>query len=179
MNQSRYICVSRDAGITWKVVFDVKKLNPNPDDNNIDYTVKQIVPDVEDEKSMYFIADSTSLKYGVMAKYDGEMIRVIRDPKGETGYRFALVQNPKNPKHLLVSYASAEQYYYKSNGVYESYDGGNTWNVIPGIPGTSCIRNMMWDEELDIVYMGGFIGFYIYTPEIYREYTQSGRNQNN
>lgn len=70
-------------------------------------------------------------------------------------------QDPSNPLHLVAG--GANNYTYaKSGGLFESFDGGENWKVVEGLPGSRDIWTVEFHPTLPKVYIGTSAGTFVY-----------------
>lgn len=79
---------------------------------------------------------------------------------------FTVAQDPKNPLHLVAGGADNNKYA-PSAGLFETYDGGNSWNCIDGIPATRDIWTIQFHPTRKQVFIGTSAGVFVYEYKKY------------
>ena len=77
---------------------------------------------------------------------------------------YKVTQNPKNHDHLVCGGANNVDYKCMP-GIFESYDRGNTWHLVPGITGSVDVWNVEFHPELPKVFIGTSSGTFVYEYE--------------
>lgn len=77
---------------------------------------------------------------------------------------FDISQDPKNPKHMVAG--GADNYRcMPSAGLFESFDGGETWTLVEGLTGTRDVWTVEFHPTLPRVYIGTSSGTFVYEFE--------------
>lgn len=156
----KIILRSLDQGETWSPLVDTKA------------TCQFITPDLSDPNVLWV----GTYNSGIIKITGNTLFKVLGPNEGLVNYDNtyattfeALSINPKNPKHMIAagrnSVASG-----KVPGPYESYDGGETWHVIPGQPGHRDVWVVTFDPHRPRVFMGTSSGVQVYEYEKYKEW---------
>ena len=92
----------------------------------------------------------------------------------------AMAQNPENPKHIVlggqcVDFSRTNNAYYvnynKPYGIYETYDGGESWHIVKGMPSMRVVRSLEFTPDAEEILIGGFTGgLLVYDYEAYKKY---------
>ena len=182
---------SYDNGKTWNTLeFAIKGVHPL--NNNIVYTnaaggirkstdcgrtwtvmapgimnAQSITPDFENEDKLYV----GSLASGVAIVENGEVSYKDKDDGIGTSLLgtnafYYVVQDPSNAKHL-VTCGQDQIKYSKSAGIYESFDGGNTWRHVEGLPGSGDTWYVHYHPTQQKVYIATSNGTFVYLPDRY------------
>ncbi|MBE7038533.1 MAG: hypothetical protein E7404_06510 [Ruminococcaceae bacterium] len=80
----------------------------------------------------------------------------------------SLWQNPKNPKHLLVSARDIDRN--SIMATFETIDGGESWHILEGMPPLVGVGAMNEHPTLPLVYFGTMMGTVVYDYSIYHKY---------
>ena len=147
---------STDCGRTWEAVAE------NLSEPQV------IMGDISDQNTVWVgcyngnvvkIKDKTVTRYG---KENGLV------PFGDaTNSISSLGQNPKDAKHLLVGTTSSHGGT-KTCGLYESYDGGETWRVVKGLSSARLVNDITFSPVSDEIFLGTCSqGTIIYDYKIY------------
>lgn len=81
----------------------------------------------------------------------------------------AFSQDPRDKNHLLTG-GKCTYNGENSPGLYESWDGGNTWELVPGLPGTGMIFEIDFHPQYEKVFLGTYQGTIIYDCNDYKKY---------
>jgi len=186
---------SRDKGATWIKneikIWDVSKVNPNvlwgksgkkicrSDDGGKTWIqlretsdAKAIVADLFDENVAWI-----GCYDGSVVKMNGKNVVTFGKDSGLKGFDGnailiqAIAQNPKNPLHLLAG-GRCTVAGTKSLGLYETLDGGTTWDVVPGLPSIRTIDTIVFSKNTSEVFLGTYYGTVIYE---YNKYHGDGK----
>ncbi|MBE7038205.1 MAG: hypothetical protein E7404_04795 [Ruminococcaceae bacterium] len=76
---------------------------------------------------------------------------------------YCIVQNPKNPKHLVTCGAGGLVEAIGS-GIHESFDRGETWRRVDGMVGPSDSKLLIWHPEGEMVFLVTSTGTMVYFP---------------
>lgn len=90
------------------------------------------------------------------------------DKEGRGFYGLAFAQDPKNRLHMVTG-GTDNLTYGQSGGIFESYDGGETWQRINGMPASRDIWVMEFHPNLPRVYIGTSAGTFVYEYEKYTD----------
>ena len=123
-----------------------------------------VVFDVEDENKIWF---KTMYRFGYLSVDEGGKITELT---GRTPFNCygGIVQNPKAANHLLLMA--------KNFGttpcptLYESYDYGHSWHVVPGLFGRRDLTSIKFSETTDEVFLGSHNGTVIYEYNKFKYY---------
>ena len=154
----RKLFMSIDKGKNWE---EVGLIGTNQ---------RKIVPSPIDKDTVFVICDHKILEMtrgkGIVKEFT-----VAGGAGAETGnFYWSFAQNPKNPEHLLIGLAVLSGSNKKSPGLMESLDGGDTWHVVPGIPGHRTIYTIKFAEHLDKALVCSMTGMMIYDYNVYHKF---------
>lgn len=79
---------------------------------------------------------------------------------------FDIAQDPGNPLHLVAG-GTDNQSLTPTAGLFETLDGGQTWRVVEGMPGTRDIWKVAFHPNLPRVYVGTSSGTWVYEYDKY------------
>ena len=77
--------------------------------------------------------------------------------------------NPENPKHMLMGGRCVATGGMNA-GLYESLDGGENWRVVPGLPGSRDIWQIVFDVKYDRAFIATSSGTIVYEYENYKNF---------
>lgn len=147
--ESESISLSEDGGETWTEVangFTTSKRG------TVDYTDPYTLYVGSFSSGLYKIDAENKTKTAIndgLEKSEG--VLNIKD----------VSQDPANPLHLVCG--GANNYTYaKSAGIFESFDGGETWSVVEGLPGSRDVWTVEFHPILPRVYIGTSAGTCVY-----------------
>ncbi len=177
----RYI--SRDNGKTWTDCgYEIRAVSPV--DGNIVWGVK---------KGEFYKSSDGGMTWGEsLGGIGGGNIKIVADSVDknklyicdyESGYRvvtadtiekvdcgficWAIAQDPHNPLHLVAGGTNAAEKR-PVKGIYETYDGGETWYGVSGLTGSCDVWGMAFHPRLPRVFIGTSSGTFVYE---YKEFT--------
>ncbi len=82
----------------------------------------------------------------------------------------AIAQDPKDKNHLIVGGKNTKEGL-KTPGVYETYDGGNEWILVPGMKGIIDVTSITFSPVSDEVFIGTCSnGFIIYDYPTFKKW---------
>ncbi len=82
----------------------------------------------------------------------------------------AIAQDPKDKNHLIVGGKNTKEGV-KTPGVYETYDGGQNWILVPGTKGTFIVNSIRFSPIAEEVYIGTCSnGLYIYDYNTFKKW---------
>lgn len=143
------VSISTDGGSTWEQVADGITTSQR---GLVDSTDPYTLYVGTFNSGLYKIDANTKTKTAInsgMKKSEG--ILNIKD----------IAQDPSDPKHLICG--GANNYTYaKSEGIFESLDGGESWRVVEGLPGSRDVWVVEFHPALPKVYIGTSAGTFIY-----------------
>ena len=150
---------SDDAGNTWyKYCSD---LLPG---------LQRITCDLQDVNKIYV----GTFSLGMYICYSNENYARINDKNGLVPNIagnipiFSIAQDPDNYLHLVAGGADNKSFA-PSAGLFESYDGGLSWNRIEGIPGTRDIWVVQFHPTRKQVFVGTSAGVFVYEFDKYKK----------
>lgn len=79
---------------------------------------------------------------------------------------YEVAQNPKNPQHMVAGGTDAHKCSV-SAGLFESYDGGESWRTVDGLTGSKDVWAVEFHPVLPRVYVGTSSGTFVYEYERY------------
>lgn len=88
--------------------------------------------------------------------------------EGTSFYGLAVAQDPKNRLHLVAG-GTDNISYGRSGGLFETFDGGETWRRINGMPAARDIWTLEFHPSLPRVYIGTSAGTFVYEYEKYTD----------
>ena len=122
------------------------------------------------------IADAENPYILYMGTFSGGLLKIDAQNKTYTNKSQGMVasegslnikdvdQDPSNPDHLVAG--GANNYTYaKSGGIFESFDRGQTWQVVEGLPASRDIWTVEFHPTLKKVYIGTSAGTFVYEWE--------------
>lgn len=130
-------------------------------------SIQNLKPDLFDENVLW----AGTFQSGLY-KIEGETATQMNDKNGivrSAGGVLAIydvAQDPKNPLHLVAGGVDNVGYS-ASAGFFETYDGGETWNLIEGMGGSCDVWKVAFHPTLPQVYLGTSAGTWIYEYENY------------
>ncbi len=143
------VSLSVDGGLTWTNVADgfTSSMRATVDANNpyILYTGTFM------DGLLKIDAENNTKTYINNGMVRSEGVLNIKD----------IAQDPSNPLHL-VSGGANNYTYAKSGGLFESFDGGESWKVVEGLPGSRDIWTVEFHPTLPKVYIGTSAGTFVY-----------------
>ncbi len=97
--------------------------------------------------------------YGTIIKTDGNVVKSVNIKNGLNSDMAigAIAVNPKNQQHIVIG-GSYSGTYAKAEGLFESCDGGETWNNVPGMYGMGTVFELAFTPDGDEVLASGFTG---------------------
>lgn len=138
---------SPDMGISWQSILNIGQLS------DMDYCA---FFDSEDTNKLWYRATSDFGTVDIANKKKTSY-------KSKTDYDMfsKLVQNPSMPNHLLLSCKCLISGYCPT--LYESYDYGASWHVVPGFFGRRTVDgDIAFSATTDEVFIGTHNGIYVY-----------------
>ena len=138
---------SADKGTSWEAVGNV----PLKDDKDMNAFF-----DAENENLIWYRRTDDFGKINISTKVQTSL-------KSKVSYkRFSgLAQNPKNPNHLLLTSKALDDGYCPA--IYESYDYGESWHVVPGFFGRRTIDGgITFSTTTNEVFIGSHNGIFVY-----------------
>lgn len=135
---------SDDCGTTWTALNQGVAGNVN------------VLADNVDKNKVYVGSFSNGL-----FMYDGT--RWVQKKTGAPGWIIA--QDPKNANHLISGGTDTSK---PAKGIYETYDGGNSWTLIEGLTGSCDVWGMDFHPDLPRVYIGTSSGTFVYEYEKFK-----------
>ena len=141
-NQS--VLVSKDRGKTWETVIESFP------------KIKLIVADNFDENTFYYCDYEGD---GRMHKYDNGKMTAFGPENGLTTGKgkyvsiLAFAQDPKDKNHLILGGKNTYDGL-KAPGIYESWDGGENWVIVPGMGGIACVVSITFSPVSEEVFVG-------------------------
>lgn len=159
-----------NAGESWSFVTDY--FNADSNFSDVDF-------DLGDSNFVWFIYGDKTL--GKINLSTGEIID-FTDKAPFSAYRaFSDVEvNPKDSDHILVT-SSPGTYIATMKDDYklaESYDGGNTWHVVPGLWG-GLFNNIIFSKTTEEAFITGHSGTFIYDYNKFNYYQRVNLIHNN
>ena len=156
--KSDYIYQSKDRGQTWKQLIKATSMY-------------EIYADVFDEDTVWFGGWS-----GVLSKWSNGQVTTygkangLKTDKGKMVSITAIAQDPKDKNHLIIGGKNTSDGL-KSPGVYETYDGGNEWLLVPGMKGIVDVTSITFSPVSDEVFIGTCSnGFIIYDYPTFKKW---------
>lgn len=179
---------SEDGGETWQEMGRMVSAM-SPTDGNVIYSIsgsdnatvsistnggatwENVVSGVS--SSMRGVVDSRDPYTLYMGTFTGGLLKIDAKNKTKTYINNGMVksegvlnikdiaQDPTNPLHLIAG--GANNYTYaKSGGLFESFDGGENWQVVSGIPASRDIWTVEFHPTLPKIYVGTSAGTFVY-----------------
>ena len=103
---------------------------------------------------------------------DGSQILYKTSDTPGIGTVYQMAQDPHNPKHLVTA-GNDQGSYAVASGVWESYDGGETWKHIEGLGGTADVWTVQFHPTEQQVYMGTSNGTWVYECDKYYDMSKN------
>lgn len=149
------ISKSTDGGLTWTTVVTTIS------------GIQNLVPDL-------FVADRLWIGSFASGLYrlDGSTLTNINVTNGLVRSLggslpiFDIAQDPKNQLHMVAG-GTDNQGLTPSAGLFETLNGGQTWRVVEGLPGTRDIWKVAFHPNLPRVYVGTSSGTWVYEFDKY------------
>jgi len=145
------VYVSEDAGATWDKVADGIITSRR---GTVDYTDPYILYIGTFSNGLYKIDAKAKTKTAInTGLVESEGVLNIKD----------ISQDSTNPMHFVCG--GANNYTYAKNaGFFESFDGGQTWSVVEGLPGSRDVWTVEFHPNPDVskVYVGTSAGTFVY-----------------
>ena len=151
---------SKDRGQTWNKFFSGVKAS---------YV---FYPDEFDENTIWY------------AGYNGNIYKVISGVQTvfgkENGIKYdkgvvsidAIAQNPKDKNHIIAGGKNTMKGV-KAPGLYETYDGGESWHIVPGGKSSFTVGYLRFSPLADEVYIGTCSnGFLIYDYKTFKQWKE-------
>ncbi len=143
---------SKDEGRTWEILAQLPS------------GLQRVRVDIFKEDKLYIGTTSS----GICVYEDGKT-RMLNAKNGLTTVYgrcpiYSVAQNPENEKHLVAGGLYAT-YNYVTPGLFESYDGGETWHNVPGIQNARDIWIVEFRASKKQVWIGTSGGTYVYEYE--------------
>jgi len=184
---------SRDAGATWVKndisIWDVSKVNPDvlwgKNEKKIcrsDDGGRTWVDLLETSDAKAIVADLFDVNVAWVGCYNGSIVKVNGNIGTTSNANNGLIefdgnpiliqiiaQNPHNPLHLLAG-GRCTVAGTKSPGLFETMDGGKTWNVVPGLPSIRTIDTIVFSKNTSEVFLGTYYGTIIYEYNKYHSW---------
>ncbi len=149
---------SKDRGTTWN------KFSSNVGGNYVFY------PDEFDENTIWYGGFNGVLYKtvnGVITAYGAQ--NGLLYSKGINSI-MAIAQDPKDKNHLVVG-GKCTVAGIRSPGIYETYDGGETWILVPGAKGTFITTSIAFSPISEEVFIGTCSnGFYVYDYKTFKQW---------
>lgn len=144
---------STDEGRTWETIC-----------SGLPSGMQRISADKFKEDKFYIGTVSS----GICVIEDGK-VRMLNDKNGLTRVFgrvpiYSVAQNPENEKHLVAGGLYAT-YNYCTPGLFESYDGGESWYSVPGVLNAADIWIVEFRASKKQVWIGTSGGTYVYEYE--------------
>lgn len=159
--------ISYDKGKTWQ---DYLILKGEPD-NTASFTIKH---DLFEKDELWICQGNGS----VLKKYSGDEVVFSYDFKPMLGKNIefkCFAQDPRDREHLLVSIGRTNMDI--GYGILESFDGGKTWKIVPGLPGNGMISMICFEEKTNDIFINGYTGIVIYDSKAYKEYCEKSEKK--
>lgn len=158
---------SVDCGRNWEVIYA-----------STDREITEVFCDISDKDTVW------------IGRLDGEIVKLRNVDGGTTEATVydednglsniiprAIIQNPKDAKHLLAGGEVGDLTYlnniyrgYTKSNLYETRDGGENWYIVKGLPSVRAVYAMAFSPNSTEVIFGGFTGgIMIYDYEAYRK----------
>ena len=94
----------------------------------------------------------------------------LKTDVGETVSITAIAQDPNNRNHLVIG-GKETKGGLKTPGIYETYDGGKSWVLVPGMKGIADITSITFSPVSDEVFIGTCSnGFIIYDYPTFKKW---------
>lgn len=141
------LCKSDDGGKSWSEVIT------GIGGGNI-----KVVADLFDEDKLYICDYESGYKVydnGVLTKVDSGFVCWV------------IAQDPKNDMHLVAGGTDAVNKR-PVKGIYESYDGGESWTLVTGLTGSCDVWGMAFHPNLPRVFIGTSSGTFVYEYEKFK-----------
>lgn len=161
---------SIDRGLSWSLLYSAP------------VGISTIMPDLAESDKIW-----CGLLNGNVVKFSETESVVIDTSNGLSNVApIAIAQNPNNLQHIVLGgqctdYSIANNDYYrnynKTPGIYETFDGGETWHVVKGMPSMRVVYSMKFSPYTDEIFIGGFTGgFIVYDYGVYKKYLTSNNS---
>lgn len=154
--------ISYDKGITWQDYFTMEGETSNT-------SAFSLNPDLFEKDEVWLYQ-----AYGsILKRYKGEELVFSYDFKPMLGNNLefkCFAQDPRDKNHLLVAIVRSNMDI--GYGILESFDGGKTWKVVPGLPGNGMISMICFEEKTNDIFINGYTGIIIYDSKSYKEYCE-------
>lgn len=142
---------SSDMGKTWSELYPISD------------GFQDITPDLEIEDKLYVGCYSG----GVTIYENGTYKTINTSTDGYSmNYIYDVAQNQKNPKHLLAGGVNNSKLA-PTDGIFESYDKGESWHLVKGLPHGRDIWKINFHPNGKKAYISTSSGTYIYEHEKY------------
>ena len=155
---NKVIKVSKDRGKTWS---DVKSVG----------TTNDILADNSDENTVWYVTYNgtvnkcTNGEVTTFGKDNG-----LKTDNGQFVSLYTIDQDPKDKNHLVTGGKDTHSGA-RSPGIYETFDGGQTWILVPGMGGIGTIVSVTFSPISDEVFIGTCSnGFLIYDYNTFKKW---------
>ncbi len=152
------LLVTKDRGETWTSLGNIGTI----------YVVKA---DLFDENTVWYGGYNGTVHKntnGVVTTYGKE--NGLRTDKGIQVAITDITQDPKDKNHLICGGKNTKEGI-KSPGLYETYDGGENWILVPGMKGILNLNSITFSTVSDEVFIGTCSnGFIIYDYKTFKKW---------
>ena len=156
--ESKVLYRSTDRGITWEIFC-----------KNI-MASYVFYPDEFDKDTVWYGGYNGNVYKIVNGKQTSyTSANGLKSDKGLVSVQ-AIAQDPKDKNHLVMGGKNTREGV-KTPGIYETYDGGETWVLVPGAKGTFIVNSIRFSPISDEVFIGTCSnGFYVYDYKTFKKW---------
>ncbi len=161
--ENKTVYKSNDCGKTWEALIEGISASTEAQNHNVIYA------DQFDGDTIWLLG--TNKVY----KCVGNKVTEFNEENGLKGskdpiYFMGISQDPKDKNHLVTG-GKCTSGGVKSPGLYETYDGGETWHLVPGAKGTFITTSVNFSPVSDEVFVGTCSnGFYVYKYNVFKQW---------
>lgn len=158
--QAREVYISLDSGKTWNFI-----AAPG-------YTSRlgnEVIIDVENPLKCYYLSSHNffAIEYVEGSNSIMKKFTLGKEPLKYNGI-FSFAQNPKDAKHIIIGTMQITGK--KAPGLMETYDGGENWHSVRGLPGSRGVYNVTFSKTTDEVFVCNCNGVILYDYNEYKKY---------
>ncbi len=151
---------SKDRGVSWELMEGTRaSFSPLP-------PIQRVVPDLFEKDKLWLGTRGQGI---IVIDKDGDEIKrtIIEEEQGLIKSEVSgeinisdIAQNPDDPEHLVAGGRDTKAG--ASPGLFETRDGGETWYVVPGMPGIRDIWKIAFHPQLPKIFTGTSAGTWVY-----------------
>ena len=126
--------------------------------------------DSVDKNTLYIGTQSHAM---VKFTYGQTPETIVFEPKynGHTDIVTDIAFDPKNPDHMLIGFRNSAAGS-KSIGLLESYDHGQNFHVVTGLPGLRYVTDIHFEPFSNRAWIGTYGGTFIYEPDNFKKFLE-------